>query len=73
MNIIVNLETLFQVVLDLKQTPKSLIPNMIEELYEVVEAIEDGDNIALMEELETSYCTSLCKHNLLLKQEYLIL
>jgi len=36
---------------DLKQTPKSLIPNMIEELYEVVEAIEDGDNIALMEEL----------------------
>ncbi|MCB5258295.1 MAG: nucleoside triphosphate pyrophosphohydrolase [Candidatus Cloacimonetes bacterium] len=36
---------------DLKQTPQSLIPNMIEELYEVVEAIEDGDNPALMEEL----------------------
>ncbi|MDD3632584.1 MAG: nucleoside triphosphate pyrophosphohydrolase [Candidatus Cloacimonetes bacterium] len=36
---------------DLKQTPQSLIPNMIEELYEVVEAIEDKDNPALMEEL----------------------
>jgi len=36
---------------DLKQTSKSLIPNMIEELYEVVEAIEDSDNAALMEEL----------------------
>ena len=36
---------------DIKQTPQSLIPNMVEELYEVVEAIEDGDNVALMEEL----------------------
>ena len=36
---------------NIKQTPQSLIPNMVEELYEVVEAIEDGDNVALMEEL----------------------
>nr|MDK2851148.1 hypothetical protein [Candidatus Cloacimonadota bacterium] len=36
---------------DLKQTPRSLIPNFIEELYEVVEAIEDGDDEALQEEL----------------------
>ncbi len=36
---------------DLKQTPKSLIPNFIEELYEAVEAIEDEDYPELQEEL----------------------
>ncbi|MGC9361587.1 MAG: nucleoside triphosphate pyrophosphohydrolase [Candidatus Syntrophosphaera sp.] len=36
---------------DVKQTPKSLIPNFIEELYEAVEAIEDGDSDSLREEL----------------------
>jgi len=36
---------------DLKQTPESLVPNFIEELYEVVEAIEDADDAALKEEL----------------------
>ncbi len=36
---------------DVKQTPQSLVPNFIEELYEAVEAIEDGDDDALMEEL----------------------
>ncbi|MDZ4121764.1 MAG: nucleoside triphosphate pyrophosphohydrolase [Candidatus Cloacimonadaceae bacterium] len=36
---------------DQKQTPRSLVPNFIEELYEAVEAIEDGDPAALMEEL----------------------
>lgn len=36
---------------DIKQTPASLVPNFIEELYEVVEAIEDKDDIALKEEL----------------------
>ncbi len=36
---------------DLKQTPQSLVPNFIEELYEVVEAIEDKDDDSLMEEL----------------------
>ncbi len=36
---------------DIKQTPESLIPNFIEELYEVVEAVEDGDDTALAEEL----------------------
>lgn len=36
---------------DIKQTPASLVPNFIEELYEVVEAIEDNDHIALKEEL----------------------
>ncbi len=36
---------------DLKQTPQSLVPNFIEELYEAVEAIEDGDDAALLEEL----------------------
>ena len=36
---------------DIKQTPSSLVPNFIEELYEAVEAIEDNDSEALMEEL----------------------
>ncbi|HPF08340.1 MAG: nucleoside triphosphate pyrophosphohydrolase [Candidatus Cloacimonetes bacterium] len=36
---------------DIKQTATSLVPNFIEELYEVVEAIEDNDNQALCEEL----------------------
>lgn len=36
---------------DRKQTPKSLVPNFIEELYEVIEAIEDEDDEALREEL----------------------
>ncbi len=36
---------------DIKQTSQSLVPNFIEELYEAVEAIEDGDHAGLMEEL----------------------
>lgn len=36
---------------DIKQTPESLVPNFIEELYEVVEAIEDNDDESLAEEL----------------------
>jgi len=36
---------------DIKQTPESLVPNFIEELYEAVEAIEDKDDKALCEEL----------------------
>ena len=36
---------------DAKQTPESLVPNFIEELYEVVEAIEEQDDEALCEEL----------------------
>ncbi|MDP8231537.1 MAG: MazG nucleotide pyrophosphohydrolase domain-containing protein, partial [Candidatus Zophobacter franzmannii] len=36
---------------DLEQTPKSLVPNFIEELYETVEAIEDNDPESLKEEL----------------------
>lgn len=36
---------------DIKQTPTSLVPNFIEELYEAVEAIEDQDDPALCEEL----------------------
>jgi MazG family protein len=36
---------------DIKQTSQSLVPNFIEELYEAVEAIEDGDETGLMEEL----------------------
>lgn len=36
---------------DLKQTSVSLVPNFIEELYEAVEAIEDGDSDSLKEEL----------------------
>jgi len=36
---------------DIKQTPRSLVPNFIEELYEAVEAIEDDDDAALAEEL----------------------
>lgn len=36
---------------DFKQTRESLVPNFIEELYEVVEAIEDKDYTALREEL----------------------
>ncbi len=36
---------------DIKQTSRSLVPNFIEELYEAVEAIEDKDDEALLEEL----------------------
>lgn len=36
---------------DIKQTPRSLVPNFIEELYEAIEAIEDDDDEALCEEL----------------------
>lgn len=36
---------------DIKQTPQSLVPNFIEELYEAVEAIEEDDDKALLEEL----------------------
>ena len=36
---------------DIKQTATSLVPNFIEELYEVIEAIEDQDDEALCEEL----------------------
>ncbi|MBN2830316.1 MAG: nucleoside triphosphate pyrophosphohydrolase [Candidatus Cloacimonetes bacterium] len=36
---------------DLKQTPKSLVPNFIEELYEAIEAIEENDPDSLKEEL----------------------
>lgn len=36
---------------DLKQTPESLVPNFIEELYECVEAIDHGDFDHLREEL----------------------
>jgi len=36
---------------DIKQTPESLVPNFIEELYEAVEAIEEKDDEALREEL----------------------
>ncbi len=36
---------------DIKQTSESLVPNFIEELYEAVEAIEDGDRESLLEEL----------------------
>jgi MazG family protein len=36
---------------DIKQTPKSLTANFIEELYEAVEAIEDEDDVSLSEEL----------------------
>ena len=36
---------------DLKQTPQSMIPNFIEELYECVEAIENENNADLEEEL----------------------
>ncbi|PZV18980.1 MAG: nucleoside triphosphate pyrophosphohydrolase [Pseudanabaena sp.] len=36
---------------DLEQTPKSLIPYVIEEAYEVVEAIQSGDSKAIAEEL----------------------
>lgn len=36
---------------DLKQTRESLVPNIIEELYEVVETIEDKDYDSLKEEL----------------------
>jgi len=36
---------------DIKQTRESLVPNFIEELFEVVEAIEDKDNESLKEEL----------------------
>ncbi|MCD4828194.1 MAG: nucleoside triphosphate pyrophosphohydrolase [Candidatus Cloacimonetes bacterium] len=36
---------------DLKQTHRSLVPNFIEELYEVIEAIQSGDDDHLCEEL----------------------
>ncbi len=36
---------------DINQTPHSLIPNFIEELYETIEAIENRDNEHLREEL----------------------
>ena len=36
---------------DLKQTPESLVPNFIEELFEAVEAIEENDYSSLNEEL----------------------
>lgn len=36
---------------DIKQTPESLVPNFIEELFEAVEAIEEKDYAALNEEL----------------------
>jgi XTP/dITP diphosphohydrolase len=36
---------------DLQQTPQSLIPYVIEEAYEVVEAIQIGDQAAIAEEL----------------------
>ncbi len=36
---------------DLEQTPESLIPYVIEEAYEVVEAIQSGDSKAIAEEL----------------------
>ncbi len=36
---------------DIKQTSESLVPNFIEELHEAVEAIEEGDSAALLEEL----------------------
>ena len=36
---------------DLQQTPQSLIPYVIEEAYEVVDAIQSGDNAAISEEL----------------------
>ncbi len=36
---------------DIKQTAKSLMANFIEELYETIEAIENGDPTALQEEL----------------------
>ena len=36
---------------DLQQTPQSLIPYVIEEAYEVVDAIKDGDSQAIAEEL----------------------
>ncbi|MBW6515569.1 MAG: nucleoside triphosphate pyrophosphohydrolase [Candidatus Cloacimonetes bacterium] len=36
---------------DVKQTPQSLIPNFIEELYETIEAIDNNDSEHLKEEL----------------------
>ena len=36
---------------DQKQTSKSLIPYLLEETYEIIEAIEDGDSDSLKEEL----------------------
>lgn len=36
---------------DIKQTPKSLVPNFIEEVYEAIEAIENEDSEHLKEEL----------------------
>ena len=45
---------------------------MIEELYEVVEAIEDGDNPALMEELGDLLLHIVMQAQLASKQEHLI-
>ena len=36
---------------DIAQTPKTLIPYVIEEAYEVVDAIQSGDKNAIAEEL----------------------
>ena len=36
---------------DREQTHKSLRPNMLEEAYEAVDAIDDGDSVNLREEL----------------------
>lgn len=41
---------------DRKQTHKSLIPYLIEEAYEVIEAIEKDDRVALKEELGDLMC-----------------
>ncbi len=41
---------------DRKQTHKSLLPYLIEEAYEVVEAVEAGDSRALCEELGDLLC-----------------
>ena len=46
---------------DREQTHKSLRPNMLEEAYEAVDAIDDGDIPKLREEL--SILTSFCKLN----------
>lgn len=36
---------------DLKQTHESLLPNLLEESYEVIDAIKKGDQESLKEEL----------------------
>ena len=40
---------------DMEQTSESLIPYFIEEVYEVVEAVDSKDSDALKEELETYF------------------